>query len=62
MDAKSKADFINSVASGTSVPFEQVNEQEAPVKIIKYDEPDAAFAKGLPEWSIEPPQIMVRRH
>lgn len=23
---------------------------------------DLAFAQGLPEWSLEPPQMMVRRH
>ena len=34
-------------------------EQPAPVK--KYVEPSAAFAEGLPEWSIEPPQVVVRR-
>jgi predicted RNA-binding Zn-ribbon protein involved in translation (DUF1610 family) len=108
MDAKSRADFINSVASGASIPcpgcgtnnkpdskyciscgaelvrpqevkkeepkennetketqnstpaFESV--QEAPAKKIKYIEPGNAFAQGLPDWSIEPPQIMVRRH
>lgn len=23
---------------------------------------DLVFAQGLPEWSLEPPQMMVRRH
>ncbi len=27
-----------------------------------YTEEDFAFATGLPEWSLEPPQVMVRRH
>ena len=26
-----------------------------------YDERELAFARGLPEWTIEPPQVMVRR-
>ncbi|MGN1308095.1 MAG: hypothetical protein ACI4V3_10540 [Faecousia sp.] len=26
-----------------------------------YVEPPCAFAKGLPEWSVEPPQMAVRR-
>lgn len=93
MDAKSKANFINSVASGTTVPCPkcgagnkpssmyctscgaEINApqetqsntpafapaQEAPAKAVKYVEPNNVFAKGLPEWSIEPPQVMVRR-
>ena len=96
MDAKSKADFINSVAAGTvthcpncgminesdskfciscgaelSIPqtpqanapaFEQVKEKETPAQVSQYIEPNNIFAEGLPEWSIEPPQVMVRRH
>ena len=94
MDAKSKADFINSVASETNVPcpkcgannkagskfciscgaeisapkaaannapaFETA--QEVTAKDTKYRDPNNVFAKGLPDWSIEPPQVMVRRH
>lgn len=94
MDAKSKANFINSVASGASIPcpkcgtsnkpdaefciscgaeitvlketqnstpaFEPV--KEASAKAVKYVAPSNAFAQGLPDWSIEPPQVMVRRH
>lgn len=94
MDAKSKANFINSVVSGTSIPcpkcgtsnksdakfciscgaeitvsketqnstpaFEPV--KEASAKAVKYVAPGNAFAHGLPDWSIEPPQVMVRRH
>lgn len=94
MDAKSRANFINSVASGTNVPCPKCGTnnkpdskfciscgaeitvaqeaknnapafapaQEAPVKEVKYVEPNNAFAQGLPNWSIEPPQVMVRRH
>lgn len=96
MDAKSKANFINSVASGTNIPcpkcgtsnksdskfciscgeeilapqetqndapaFEPTKEAEVPNKPIKYVEPNNVFAQGLPDWSIEPPQVMVRRH
>lgn len=113
MDAKSKADFINSVGAGTAIPcpncgavnesdnrfciacgtefsapqrhqadapaFEQIKEidspaqaeeketlaqaeeKETPAQVLKYVEPSNAFAEGLPEWSIEPPQVMVRR-
>lgn len=93
MDAKSRADFINSVASGANIPcpkcgtnnksdsksciscgaeinvsqetqntpaFESTKET-APAETIKYVEPNNVFAQGLPEWSIEPPQVMVRR-
>lgn len=96
MDAKSKANFINSVASGATIScpkcgaannsdsrfciscgteinipqitqkdapaFANVKETEQPIQISKYVEPKNVFAEGLPEWSIEPPQIMVRRH
>ena len=33
-------------------------EEAAPVK---YVEPENVFAQGLPEWSLEPPQVVVRR-
>lgn len=121
MDAKSKANFINSVAGGQEIPCPDCNtlnkadskfciscgksliaseandtpafapvqesapafapvqddapafaaaEEPAfapaePVKQAKtapqYEEPMSVFAQGLPEWSIEPPQVMVRR-
>ena len=94
MDAKNKANSINPVASGSSIPcpkcgtsnkpdakfciscgaeiivskeaqnstpaFEPV--KEASAKTVKYMAPSNAFARGLPDWSIEPPQLMVRRH
>lgn len=28
----------------------------------KYVEPKNTFAQGLPEWSLEPPMVVVRRH
>lgn len=110
MDAKSKANFINAVAAGTTVPCpkcgaanksgskfcvacgspiaipdtakksapafapikekEQAKEQvkepvKEPVKqvqVSKYVEPNSVFAEGLPSWSLEPPQVLVRRH
>lgn len=106
MDAKSKANFINAVAVGTSTvcpkcgkevkpnslfctfcgtnlsaneaapktapAFEPVKEQTAPAfeqiqnpaaenNAPLYQEPVCVFAEGLPEWSLEPPQVMVRR-
>lgn len=36
-------------------------EPAAPAKTVKYKEAPSAFAEGLPEWSLEPPQVMVRR-
>lgn len=96
MDAKSKANFINSVAAGASVTcpkcstanksdskyciscgtdlsaprnaqnstpaFEQVKEPKSPENASNYVEPKSVFAEGLPEWTLEPPQVMVRRH
>ena len=96
MEAKSRADFINAVASGTDISccicnicglinsaeskycfscgaelnpsqntqnntsaFEHVVETS-----VAHEEEDKkinVFAQGLPDWSIEPPQVMVRR-
>lgn len=112
MDAKSRANFINSIAGGQNVPcpkcstlneagskfcsscgnalevknenndipfapvkkaeeekkveeVKKVSEPLKPVKpvkpVVEYVEPESVFAQGLPEWSIEPPQVMVRR-
>lgn len=82
MDAKTKANFINSVASGSQMECPKcgtVNEAGSnfcstcgtvlewsapkvqPKTIEKYIEPESVFAKGLPAWSIEPPQVVVRR-
>ncbi len=41
--------------------FEPAENNAAPAKVEKYVEPNSAFALGLPDWSIEPPQVMVRR-
>ncbi len=113
MSAASRAEFINSAASGKMIPCLNCNTQNEPealfccvcgtklvrknsseeafqkvssdsakkksssVSIAKSDspafapavkstlkedeEPTSVFADGLPEWSIEPPQVVVRR-
>ena len=94
MDAKSKANFIISVASGSSIPCPKCGASNSPDdrfclscgaelaapqqpqagapafrpareaavnKTPTYVEPSHVFAQGLPDWSIEPPQVMVRR-
>lgn len=33
----------------------------APIQTEEAKAEDSAFARGLPEWSIEPPQVVVRR-
>lgn len=33
----------------------------APASLPAYVEPSTAFASGLPEWSIEPPAVVIRR-
>ncbi len=48
-----------------------VHEQKPEVKPVEkreehedrsyYEEPVSVFAQGLPEWSVEPPEVMVRR-
>ena len=46
-------------------PVSEATPAFAPVKPAQkaeqIEEPISAFAEGLPSWSIEPPQIMVRR-
>ena len=98
MDAKSKAEFINSVATNDSMickkcgaknepdskfciscgaelkqeppkpdpAFNQVekgqtDQEQAAVVAVVYNEPEAIFADGLPNWDILPPQVVVRR-
>lgn len=97
MDAKSKANFINSISTGNEVvcqncgvkneifsefcitcgteistnedltqksvyPLDNDNSIPALKQAnIKYVEPSNAFAHGLPDWTIEPPQLLVRR-
>lgn len=48
-------------AANSAPAFAAAKETAAPVKIVKYVEASSAFAEGLPSWSIEPPQVMVRR-
>lgn len=48
------------------VPFQTVSNAQAPetkqeIPYVVYAEPKSVFAEGLPEWSIEPPQVVVRR-
>ena len=94
MNARSKADFINSVAGGmipcpncqklnepdskfceacgtrlvkpeepkpeATPAFEPVKKTEIKQEVV-YHEPESVFAKGLPDWDMVPPQVMVRR-
>lgn len=41
---------------------ENATEASVHAKAVKYVEPGNVFAQGLPDWNIEPPQVMVRRH
>lgn len=47
-----------------SVPAFQTcsDDKDEEVTTGQYVEPAKVFAEGLPSWSIEPPQVMVRRH
>lgn len=72
MDPKSRADFIKSMAekeTGDVKTLPKDNSEDKskaafePVKAetVEAEELESAFAEGLPEWSILPPQIVVRR-
>lgn len=45
----------NKEAAPAFAPVEQKPEKP-------YVEPESVFAQGLPAWSLEPPQVVVRRH
>lgn len=49
--------------SSSNAPAFTPVSSNAPVgsKYVRYDEPAAVFADGLPSWDIVPPQVMVRR-
>jgi hypothetical protein len=53
MDAKDRDIFANSVNT------KEVNVEQKTAQVE--EEPLSAFAMGLPDWSIEPPQVFVRR-
>ena len=40
--------------------FEPVKKTEIKQEVV-YHEPESVFAKGLPDWDMVPPQVMVRR-
>lgn len=48
-------------ATMTEPVFQSVQEEaQRPVQEVQ-QEPESAFAKGLPEWDMVPPQVMIRR-
>lgn len=50
------------ISDAVSLAFAPAGEtKELKQKTIQYDEPSAVFAEGLPSWSVEPPQLLVRR-
>lgn len=53
------SELQNNTAEGPA--FEKVVESVSDTENKKYVEANYAFAQGLPDWSIEPPQIIVRR-
>ena len=55
-------------AAPAFAPVNEVKAEEPEVKapeavkpVSNYVEPESVFAQGLPEWSVEPPQVVVRR-
>lgn len=68
VETKTKAAFesvganTSSTAADADKAAKEVEESPTVVKEHKkYIEPTDAFAKGLPEWSLEPPRMPVRR-
>ena len=52
--------IVQNVDTPVSV-FQEVKDSPIKRKTDKYVESSNTFAQGLPEWNIEPPQIVVRR-
>ena len=59
--AKESAPAFGAVAETEAPANEAIPVQAQPAKVERYVEPSNVFAQGLPEWNIEPPQVMVRR-
>ena len=60
---------VNNNVAPAFTPVNEVKAEEPVVKapevvkpVSNYVEPESVFAQGLPEWSVEPPQVVVRRH
>ena len=54
-----KPEVFNEIKEPEVVPEVKIPNIQQPK--VKYVEPESVFAQGLPSWSIEPPQVMVRR-
>lgn len=55
MDSNEKSNENKNVNSKS-----ENNDADKNNEMAKQEQPDA-FAQGLPDWSIEPPQVVVRR-
>lgn len=54
-------DSKNEIGNG-EMAFSTVDETAATEERFQhYQEPESVFAEGLPEWTLEPPQMIVRR-
>ncbi len=61
MDAKQRASFINSIAASPVAAVKDKPAAPAPAAAVQAEEEENAFAQGLPDWDLVPPQLSVRR-
>lgn len=61
MDAKNKAEFINSVIHKTEEHNSDTETAQAAAGTSLPEAADDVFAAGLPAWDLVPPQVVVRR-
>lgn len=54
--------FASSAEKNESAPAFEAASDSAKDEKQEYVEPVNVFAEELPEWSLEPPQVVVRRH
>jgi hypothetical protein len=59
MDAKEKANFINSVNNNNNNVHDYTS--EIAITLESLPQSENAFADGLPDWNLEPPHIPIRR-
>lgn len=54
-------DVESKCASNDNLDLSDIEKERTESNVILLEQGQYAFAEGLPEWSIEPPQTVIRR-
>lgn len=57
----SAADTACPKCGGVKIDLRNTEKEQMESNVIFLEQEQDAFAEGLPEWSIEPPQTVIRR-